>query len=200
MWEPFTERARRAIVRAQQVAQMFASSFIATEHIAFALAEEDDDVGRILATAIDREELRERLGAARQMPTSEMVFTSGAKRAIELSFENARKLNHNYIDAAHLALGMLDAKDDLPLRADADLRAVRAELQQAASAESVTAGEWTQTAGSSEPHPAANALVSVLRYYPDLAPEGTQVSITIARPEAEPVTWTWTNAKRNDDR
>jgi ATP-dependent Clp protease ATP-binding subunit ClpA len=198
MWEPFTERARRTVVRAQEVAQMFASSYIGTEHLAFALAEEGDDVGRILTTAVDREQLRERLGAARQKPRSEMVFTSGAKRAIELSFENARRLNHNYIDAAHLALGMLDAKDDLPLRADADLRAVRAELEQAASTDSIDTAHWKQTAGPAEPHAAANALVSVLRYYPDLAPDGTQVSVTIASPGKEPLTWTWTNTKEPD--
>ncbi|HEX3466313.1 MAG TPA: Clp protease N-terminal domain-containing protein [Candidatus Elarobacter sp.] len=132
MWEPFTQSARHAIVRAQEVAQMFASRFIGTEHIAFALAEEDDEVGRIVTTAIDRDELRERLGAARSAPNPEMVFTSTAKRAIELSFENARRLSHGYIASAHLALGILQADKELPLRADADLAAVRAELEQAA--------------------------------------------------------------------
>ena len=133
MWEPFTERARHAVVRAQEVAQMFASNHIGTEHMAFGLAEGDDDVGRIMSTAIDRDALRDRLGGASTLPSAEMVFTSGAKRSIELAFENARRLNHNFIDTAHLALGMLAADDDLPLRADADLGTVRAELEQAAT-------------------------------------------------------------------
>jgi len=198
MWEPFTQSARHAIVRAQEVAQMFASNYIGTEHIAFALAETDDEVGRIFATAIDRDALRERLGGARNLPKPEMVFTSAAKRAIELSFENARRLGHNFIGSAHLALGILQAEDDLPLRADADLGAVRAELEQAARSDRVPGGRWTQTAGPDQPHPAATALLSVLHYYPDLAPDGTQVSITIARPDAEPLSWTWTNAREKE--
>src|ERR1700692_1968244 len=32
MWEPFSEGARHAVVRAQQVAQMFGSSTIGTDH------------------------------------------------------------------------------------------------------------------------------------------------------------------------
>ncbi|HTD37245.1 MAG TPA: Clp protease N-terminal domain-containing protein [Candidatus Limnocylindrales bacterium] len=198
MWEPFTQSARHTIVRAQEVAQMFASNYIGTEHIAFALAENDDQVGQILATAIDRDELRERLGAARQKPPSEMVFTGAAKRAIELSFENARRLSHDFIGSAHLALGILQAEDEIPLRAGADLRAVRAELEQAALSDRVPGGRWIKTAGPNEPHAAAAALLSVLHYYPELAPHGTQVSIRIERPDAEPLSWTWTNAKEKE--
>jgi ATP-dependent Clp protease ATP-binding subunit ClpC len=174
MWEPFTERARHAVVRAQEVAQMFASSFIGTEHMAFALAEEDDDVGRILTTAIDRD-------------------ASGAKRSIELAFENARRLNHNFIDTAHLALGLFDAGDDLPLKPEADLRAVRAELGQAATADSAAGSEWKLASGPAEPHAAATAMLAVLRYYADLRPDGTRVSITIERPGADALSWTFAN-------
>src|ERR1700680_2016192 len=127
MWEPFTEPARRAIVRAQEVAQMFASAFIGTEHIAFALAEHDDEVGRVLANSVDRDELREKLGSARGFPTQEMVFTPGAKHTIEFAFENARRLNHNYIGIAHIALGMLQSEPP-PLRPGVDLPGLRAEL------------------------------------------------------------------------
>ena len=63
---------------------MFASTYIGTEHIAFALAETDDEVGRVLANAFDRDQIREQLGGARGFPKPEMVFTTGAKRAIEL--------------------------------------------------------------------------------------------------------------------
>jgi ATP-dependent Clp protease ATP-binding subunit ClpA len=193
MWEPFNEGARRTIVRAQEVAQMFASTFIGTEHIAFALAEGDDEVGRIVAGALDRDEMREALGAASNRPTQEMVFTPAAKRSIELAFENARRLGHHFIAAGHLALGVFQSDDTLPVRAGTDLRAVYAELDQAAGVEdTVPVTTWKQTAGSPEPHAAASALLNVLRYYPDLQPPGTEVSVTVARPGAEPLTWTWT--------
>jgi ATP-dependent Clp protease ATP-binding subunit ClpA len=193
MWEPFNEGARRTIVRSQEIAQMFASSFIGTEHIAFALAEGDDEVGRIVAGAIDRDAMREALGAASNRPTQEMVFTPAAKRSIELAFENARRLSHRFIAAGHLALGVFQSDDKLPVRAGTDLRTVFAELDQAAGVEdTVPVATWKQTAGPAEPHAAAPVLLNVLRYYPDLQPPGTQVSVTVTRPGAEPLTWTWT--------
>jgi ATP-dependent Clp protease ATP-binding subunit ClpC len=133
MWEPFTVTSRHAIVRAQQVAQLFGSSHIGVEHITFALAEGDDEVGRLFATSIDRDAIRERLGAAGAMPNPNMVFTAGAKRTIELAFENARRLNHNYIGQAHIALGLLGSDDPPPLVEGTDLATLRAELARVAA-------------------------------------------------------------------
>ncbi len=133
MWEPFTVASRHAIVRAQEVAQMFGSPYIGVEHITFALAEGDDDVGRLFATSIDRDAIRERLGAAGAMPNPHMVFTSGAKRTIELAFENARRLNHNYIGLAHVALGLLGSDDPPPLVEASDIATLRAELARVAA-------------------------------------------------------------------
>jgi ATP-dependent Clp protease ATP-binding subunit ClpC len=36
-----------------------------------------------------------------------MVFTPRAKRVIELAFEEARQLNHNYIGTEHLLLALI---------------------------------------------------------------------------------------------
>jgi ATP-dependent Clp protease ATP-binding subunit ClpC len=195
LWEPFTQQARRAIVRAQEVAQMFASNYIGTEHIAFALAETDDDVGRVLTGAIDRDQMREQLGGARSFPNPEMVFTPGAKRTIEASFENARRLDHNYIGTAHLALGIL-ASDDCPaLRAGISAAAVRDELDRVASSQTAMYSAWSQTAGTEHPHPVTQALLSSLRHHPDLANVGTQVSVAITQPDGAAQSWTWTNVK-----
>jgi ATP-dependent Clp protease ATP-binding subunit ClpA len=134
MWEPFGERARRTIVRAQEVAHLFGSGSIGTEHIAFALAEGDDEVGHLLANALDRDAIRARLGGVKEAPKQEMQFTAGAKRSIELAFVNARRLDHHYIGVAHLALGLLDGGDPLApgdppaLLPGGDIEALRAAL------------------------------------------------------------------------
>ena len=129
LWEPFTGPARRAVVRAHQVAQMFGSPHIGVEHVAFALAEGDDAVANVLATAIDRDAIRERLGIAGAMPKPDMVFTKGAKRTIELAFENARRLGHDFIGVPHLALGLLGNDECPPLVAGADPAALRTSLE-----------------------------------------------------------------------
>jgi ATP-dependent Clp protease ATP-binding subunit ClpC len=132
MWEPFSEGARRAIVLAQEVAQMFASNFIGNEHIAFTLAEGDNEVGHLLAAAIDRDAIKARLGTVGTAPTTEMVFSRGAKRTIELAFINARRLDHDHINTAHLALGLLESSDPPPLLPTVDAAELRTALETAA--------------------------------------------------------------------
>ena len=193
MWEPFTQSARHAIVRAQEVAQMFASNYIGTEHIAFALAEGDDDLGRLMTNTIDREQLRDVLGGAARPPQTEMVFTTGAKRAIELSFENARRLNHNSVAAAHLGLGILAEKGSVPLRPDVDLERVRAELDAIAAAEiqKNVPHLWRQTSGPDDPPPATRTLLDSLHYFPPFSLPGTRVTVSIEPPKGKTRTWTW---------
>lgn len=191
MWEPFTTSARHAIFRAQEVAQMFASRFIGTEHIAFALAESDDEVGRIMATAIDRDAIRERLGGAQTLPSPEMVFTSGAKRTIELAFENARRLEHRTIGAAHLALGVLGNDDRPPLVQGADVRALRAALDRLGETEEAATVHWKRADGEDDPHPAAASIVRVLSTYPDLSQIGTRVNVTIQPFAGAERTWSY---------
>jgi ATP-dependent Clp protease ATP-binding subunit ClpC len=134
MWEPFSQGARRTVVRAQEVAHMFGSGSIGTEHIAFALAEGDDDVAGLLASSLDRDAIRERLGTLSEAPRREMNFTSDAKRTIERAFANARRLNHKSIGVAHIALGLLDAGEPPQLVAGGDVTALRAALDGAAAA------------------------------------------------------------------
>lgn len=195
MWEPFTGSARHAISRAQEVAQMFASHYIGTEHIAFALAEGDDEVGRIMATAIDRDAIRDLLGGAQTVPSAEMVFTSGAKRTIELAFENARRLDHSYIAPAHLALGVLGSDDRPPLVGGADVRALRASLDRLGKSEEAAALRWTRTGGKDDPHPAAALILRTLASYPDLSQSGTRVNVTIQPSAGAERRWTYLRAE-----
>ncbi len=192
MWEPFSRPARRAIVRSQEVAQMFGAHFIGTEHIMFALAEGDDPVGRALAQSVDRETMRQRLGTVSSAPTVEMVFTTRAKQCIELAFENARRLNHNYIGTAHIALGILSSVDPPPLLPGKDVRALRAALDLAATHEGDPAADaaWKLSEGDAA-DPAATAITSTLEYFPHLGKVGTRVTVTVAEPGASEQTWTW---------
>ena len=197
MWEPFTEPSRRAIVRAQEVAQMFGSHYIGTEHVSFALAEGDNEVGRIFAGAIDRDAIRERLGDVSRAPEIEMVFTTGAKRAIETAFENARRLNHNYIGLAHLALGVLDSGDPPPLAAGRDVGEIREELSRVASADAPASKLWKLVEGGAPDVPVtkdlqvpADAMIQALQHFTELREPGTRVTIAFTWRGKER-SWTW---------
>jgi ATP-dependent Clp protease ATP-binding subunit ClpA len=196
LWEPFSEPARESIVRAQQVAQMFSSTFIGTEHMAFALAERDDDVGHLFANSLDRQAIREQLGGVISAPVDEMIFTDGAKNAIEKAFVNARRLKHSYIDVPHVALGLLDSSDPPPLLPDRDAGQLHRELEEVARSGDRPHGGWKQLSGSAHPHTATNAILTTLFYFPDLRVPGTRVTVTIAPPDAEERTWSW---ERHED-
>jgi ATP-dependent Clp protease ATP-binding subunit ClpC len=127
-WEPFTADARHAMVRAQEVAVLFGGSSVGTEHVLFALADGDDALGALLAGALDRDAIRHRLGAVSGAPGAELQFSDGAKRAVALAFANARRLGHNFIGPAHLALGALEAESP-PLAAAVSGAEVRSELE-----------------------------------------------------------------------
>src|SRR5947209_4682910 len=195
MWEPFSSSARHAVVRSQEVAQMFGANFIGTEHLIFALAENDDAVGAALANAVNRDALRRQLGEVSSAPTHEMVFTPGAKRSIELAFEAARRLSHNYIGSGHLALGIIAAEPP-PLLPSHDIAAVRAALEQAATHDETTAPKvWWTRFDSQDSHVLADTLNHALAFWTD-AKEGTRVKLTVRVPGEEKRTWSWENAPK----
>jgi ATP-dependent Clp protease ATP-binding subunit ClpA len=113
MWEPFTERARRSIVLAQEEAQRLGNNYIGTEHILLGIISEGESLAAIVLGTMGvnlakvRAEVEALIGRGGQAPQKEMVFTARAQRVIELAFEEARQFNHNYIGTEHLLLGLI---------------------------------------------------------------------------------------------
>ena len=113
MWEPFTERARRSIVLAQEEAQRLGNNYIGTEHLLLGIISEGESVAAKVLENLGinlqkvRGEVEAIVGKGNPASQQEMVFTPRAKRVIELAFEEARALAHNYIGTEHLLLGLV---------------------------------------------------------------------------------------------
>lgn len=113
MWEPFTERARRSIVLAQEEAQRLGNNYIGTEHLLLGIISEGESVAAKVLENLGislqkvRQEVETLVGKSGKSTQQEMVFTPRAKRVIELAFEEARALTHNYIGTEHLLLGLI---------------------------------------------------------------------------------------------
>src|ERR1700739_4275162 len=122
MWEPFTERARRSIVLAQEEAQRLGNNYIGTEHILLGIISEGESpAAKVLETlgvnlAKARQEVEAIIARGAEIVQQEMIFTPPAKRAIELAFEEARQLNHNYVGTEHLLLGLIRQGDGVAKR------------------------------------------------------------------------------------
>ena len=116
MFERFTDRARRAIVLAQDEARDLGHPFIRPEHLALGLTKSEGLAGQALEElGVTYAGSRDRVVAV--MPAGEaktgerLPFTPEAKKALELSLREALRIKQSYIGTEHLLLGLLRRDD-----------------------------------------------------------------------------------------
>ena len=118
----FTNRAERAVALAEEAAAELGHNYVGTEHLLLGLIREgnglayrilmdqgvtDDKIVRLIEELIGRSE------PLSNIPTE---FTPRTKRVFEISFTEAKKLNHHYIGTEHLLLGILKEGDSVASR------------------------------------------------------------------------------------
>ena len=117
----FTNRAKKAIEIANEVAIELGHNYIGTEHILYGLSKEGNGVAskvlenqdvtpeviadKIIELVGREDTIRETLG-----------FTPRTKRVIENAFLEARKLGYNYIGTEHILIGILREGDSIAAR------------------------------------------------------------------------------------
>src|SRR3990170_4780027 len=108
MFERFTERARKVVVRAQDEAGFLKQNYISTEHLLLGLIGEKESVAAkvLLALNISLEDIRAAIKKSVPEGSSEsyehIPFTPRAKKVLELSLREALQLGHNYIGTEHI--------------------------------------------------------------------------------------------------
>jgi ATP-dependent Clp protease ATP-binding subunit ClpC len=113
MFERFTDRARRVVVRAQEEARGLQHNCIGTEHILLALLNEREGVAALVLERFDlqpdrvRDEVRAMVGLGAKAPKGHIPFTPRAKKILELSLREALQLHHDYIGTEHILLGLI---------------------------------------------------------------------------------------------
>src|SRR4051812_27831938 len=112
-FDKFTERARKVLQLAQEEAQRFNHNYIGTEHLLLGLVREGEGVAaKVLANlGVDLNKVRSAvefiIGRGDRTVTGDIGLTPRAKKVIELSVDEARRLNHHYIGTEHLLLGLV---------------------------------------------------------------------------------------------
>ncbi len=112
-FEKFSERARRALTRAQEEAQRFGHSYIDTEHVLLGLIGEEESIAAKVLTnsGIAPNKVRAAVefivGRGGKPIIGEIGLTPRAKKVIEFAVDEARRFSHNYIGTEHLLLGLL---------------------------------------------------------------------------------------------
>lgn len=134
MLDKFTERARKVLLLAQQEAQRLGHGYLGTEHLLLGLVTEGEGVAAkaLLAMNITGDKVRAlveaQIGKGEGQP-AQPAYTPRAKKVIELAFEEAQRLGHNYIGTEHLLLGLIGEGEGVAAQVlaklGADINAVR---------------------------------------------------------------------------
>ena len=117
----FTNRAKKAIDLANELAIELGHNYIGTEHILYGLVKEGSGVAaKVLSNqGIEPDMVIDKIVelVGNEAPITETLgFTPRSKRVIETSFIEARKLGYNYIGTEHLLIGILREADSIAAR------------------------------------------------------------------------------------
>jgi len=112
MFGRFTERAQKVLALAQEEAVRLGHKNIGTEHILLGLIREGEGIAakalQALGLGLDKiqGEVESLIGRGGEHP-SNINYTPRAKKVIELSMDEARKLGHTYVGTEHILLGLI---------------------------------------------------------------------------------------------
>lgn len=121
-----TERAQKVLAYAQEEAIELKHSSIGTEHLLLGLVKEEEGIAaKVLKLFnVDEDRIREEIFNLINVGTqasSTIHYTPRAKKVIELSMDEARKLHHNFIGTEHLLLGLIRESEGVAARVLANL-------------------------------------------------------------------------------
>ncbi len=126
-FERFTDKAIKGIMLAEEEARRVGHNLVGTEQILLGLIREGTGVAAKVLKSMgvnlkkSRVEVVKIIGAGAGFVPIEIPFSPRAKVVLELSFEEARQLGHNYIGTEHLLLSLIREGDGVGARVLEDL-------------------------------------------------------------------------------
>ncbi|BDG34173.1 ATP-dependent protease ATP-binding subunit ClpC [Saccharococcus caldoxylosilyticus] len=177
MFGRFTERAQKVLALAQEEAIRLGHNNIGTEHILLGLIREGEGIAAkaLMALGLGPEKIQkevESLIGRGQEVSHTIHYTPRAKKVIELSMDEARKLGHSYVGTEHILLGLIREGEGVAARVLNNLgvslnKARQQVLQLLGSNESVSGHS-----GSGASHVSTPTLDSLARDLTAIAREG----------------------------
>ncbi|HUZ89049.1 MAG TPA: ATP-dependent Clp protease ATP-binding subunit [Candidatus Acidoferrales bacterium] len=160
-FERFTERAKKVLTLAQEEAERSHHSYIGTEHLLLGLLREGEGLAAKVLNNLGveigkvRQTIDSVLGRNERIIIQQIIPTSRVKKVIEISFEEARRMGHNYVGTEHLLLGLLIEGEGIAAHVLEDLGAnlekVRSEIERLLHDTSVDESEPTPKKPSKTP-------------------------------------------------
>lgn len=113
MFERFTDRAKKALSHAQEIAKSYSHNYIGTEHLLLGVLREKEGIGaKVLIDAgftfeIAEKKIQEQVPAGDTVVRGPIPFTQRAKKVFEFALREALQIGHNYIGTEHIVLGLI---------------------------------------------------------------------------------------------
>jgi hypothetical protein len=129
----FTDRARKVVVTAQEEARARENSQIGVEHLVLGLVADPDGLGArtITAQGVSLSTVRQvaisRLPAAADSVPALIPFDAHGKKALELTFREALRMNHSHVGTEHILLALLELEHGTGVLANLGVDKGRAE-------------------------------------------------------------------------
>lgn len=155
MFGRFTQRAQKVLALSQEEAMRLNHSNLGTEHILLGLVREGEGIAAKalyelgISSEKVQQEVEELIGQGEKTVTT-IQYTPRAKKVIELSMDEARKLGHSYVGTEHILLGLIREGEGVAARVLSNLgvslnKARQQVLQLLGGGDNGTAGRQTNT-------------------------------------------------------
>ncbi|WP_342513712.1 ATP-dependent protease ATP-binding subunit ClpC [Sporosarcina sp. FSL K6-1522] len=178
MFNRFTQRAQKVLQLAQEEAIRMKHESIGTEHILLGLIREGGGIAAKALEAIDvsfetiEQGVEKLVGSGTKDVGPIVHYTPRAKKVIELSVDESRKLGHSYIGTEHILLALIREGEGVAARvlnnAGVSLNKARQQVLQLLGSNDNTAGNQ-----GASPSAATPTLDSLARDLTEIAREGT---------------------------
>ncbi|WP_336823146.1 ATP-dependent protease ATP-binding subunit ClpC [Sporosarcina sp. USHLN248] len=178
MFNRFTQRAQKVLQLAQEEAIRLKHESIGTEHILLGLIREGGGIAAKALEAIDvsfetiEKGVESLVGSGSKEVGPIVHYTPRAKKVIELSVDESRKLGHSYIGTEHILLALIREGEGVAARvlnnAGVSLNRARQQVLQLLGNNDSSVGTQSNSSSASTP-----TLDSLARDLTEVAREGT---------------------------
>jgi len=167
MFGRFTERAQKVLALSQEEAIRLGHHNIGTEHILLGLVREGDGIAAKALKELGLEikkiqtEVEKLIGKGNQ-PMKSIHYTPRAKKVVELSQDEARKLGHSYVGTEHILLGLIREGEGVAARVlhnlDVSLNKARQQVLQLLGSNDTQSGQQARGQTSNVNTPTLDSL------------------------------------------
>ena len=183
-YDSFTKGAQRVLVIAQEEARRMGHNYVGTEHILLGTVKEESSVSSLLEkldVTYERvcDEIEELVGMGDFKFSEAFGYTPRTKRVLEMSREEAAKLQQNYVGVEHILLALLLEREGVANRILRDIGVDTQQLYQRMMAATTEAlkrrgqqpGDVSQegsSSGSANPSAGQESAPTLMQYGRDL--------------------------------